>query len=178
MGNGFRLQGREYNLAVVHNEDRPGLAAKGSVDERIPFPRFLHKALNGRRFGTNNRYDLFTHDHIAKTDIQQVEIHIAHLLYVLYLFTDLFNFIFQLQDRFRYGQILRLGTDGIRFTVHFLNEEIELPPYSVVFFQKALQLDDVAAETDDFFRKIDFISINSHFFEETVLIRHAGRLFK
>ncbi len=52
----------------------------------------------------------------------------TNLLYILYLFADLFYLAFQVYNKPRYLGVLYLRAYGVGFSVHLLNQKVKLSP--------------------------------------------------
>ncbi len=130
-------------MAAVGNDDRPCSAAVGSVDQHTSVTSFLNDPFDRSRLRADNRNDPVGCYDITKTNIDQFDIHtftLSELLDVLDLFPDFFYLSFYLYDHLGQRKVVGFGGDGIRFTVKFLNQKVQLAPYRLVSIKYQLKL--------------------------------------
>lgn len=96
-------------MTAVSHDNRSGSAAVGGINQHAPVTRFLNDPFDRSRFRTDDRNDPVGSHDIAKTNVDQFDIHtftLSTLLDVLDLFPDFFYLSFDFHNDLRQSVII------------------------------------------------------------------------
>lgn len=81
IGDGFWLNRRENHVARIRNDDSPSATTRGRVNQLTAIAGICDDTLNRGGLWTNNGNNSACGDDIAKTDINELNVHGAHTAY-------------------------------------------------------------------------------------------------
>lgn len=115
-------------MPVIHDKNRLCFSSKAGINQHTALPCLLSQSLDRCRLGTDNRYNPSGRYGISKADVYKLHkaTPIVILFDVLDLLSDLFNFRLDVHHSFCDLNITAFGSDGIGFTVEFLNQKVKL----------------------------------------------------
>ena len=70
LGDRFRLYGGQDDMIAVHDDNCPGSAAMGCIDQSSVFLGFILEPFHGRRIGSHDTHNPFRHHRVAESDVQ------------------------------------------------------------------------------------------------------------